>query len=272
VSEIPDRPPRAWHVFATYVAAVALIFATTGVAIEMLRSAYPDVPEMALVRTLPGLLAGSLAASSGLLLTLVIVVRPLGAARFRLLPGWETGATLAVMTLGLLALGQALDSGTALLGLGDRGTLALIRQVLESTRGPDLFGAVLVLGLGAGAAEEVFFRGYMQARLREHWSPAAAVVVTSSAFAILHVDGAAVHMVLALALGLYLGFVAEISGSTLPSIVCHVVNNVVYTLQTALGFAVLGREANVMAVVVGAVVFLACVFWLRRVAPRPTPA
>jgi len=266
-----EKPPRAWHVFATYLAAVAGIFATTGVAIELLRSVYPDVPDLALVRTLPGLLGGSLAASSGLLLTLLLVVRPLNAARFRLLPGWETGATLVVMALGLLALSQAFDSAIALMGLGDRGSLELIRRVLEQTRGPDLFGAVLVLGLGAGAAEEIFFRGYMQSRLREHWSPPAAVLASSSAFAVLHADASAVHMVLAFALGLYLGFVAEISGSTLPSIVCHVVNNVVYTLQTAMGFAVLSRDANVMALVAGGAAFVACLLWLRRVTPGPTP-
>jgi uncharacterized protein len=264
-----DKPSRAWHVFATYLAAVAGIFATTGVAIELLRSVYPDVPDLALVRTLPGLLGGSLAASAGLLLTLLLVVRPLDAARFRLLPGWETGTTLVVMVLGLLALGQALDSAAALLGLGDRGSLELIRQVLEQTRGADLFGAVLVFGLGAGVAEEVFFRGYMQSRLREHWPRPAAVLASSSAFAALHVDASGVHMVLVLALGLYLGFVAEISGSTLPSIVCHVVNNVVYTLQTALGFAVLSRDANVTFVVVGTALFVACVLWLRRAAPSP---
>jgi membrane protease YdiL (CAAX protease family) len=267
-----ERPPRAWHVFATYLAAVAGIFATSGGAIELLRSAYPDVPDPVLLRTLPGLLGLSLAASSGLLLTLLLVVRPLDPARFRLLPGWETGATLVVMTLGLLALSQALDSATALMALGDRGTLELIRRVLEQTRGPDLFGAVLVLGVGAGAAEEIFFRGYMQSRLREHWSPPAAVLASSSAFEALHADASAVHMVLALGLGLYLGFVAEISGSTLPSILCHVVNNVVYTLQTSLGFAVLSRDANVTAAVAGGAVFVACLLWLRRVAPGPTPA
>jgi hypothetical protein len=65
--------------------------------------------------------------------------------------------------------------------------------------------------------------------------------------------------------------VAEISGSTLPSIVCHVVNNVVYTLQTALGFAVLSRDANVTALVAGGAVFVVSLLWLRRVAPGPTP-
>ena len=268
----PERPPRPWHEFATYMAAVAAILGTTTVAITILHSAYPDVPETALVWTLPALLGSSLAASSGLLLTLLLVVRPLEPTHFRLLPGWETGPTLAVMVGGLLALGQALDSATALMGLGERGSLGMIRRVLETTRGPDLFGAVLVLGLGAGTIEEIFFRGYMLTRLRAHWSSGAAVLASSAAFAILHVDVSAVHMVLALLVGLYLGFVAELSGSTLPSIVCHVVNNVVYILQTALGFAVLGREANLAAVVTGTAVFVACVVWLRRVAPRSTPA
>src|SRR5438477_339777 len=140
---------RAWHVFATYFAAVAGIFATTGVAIEVLRAVYPDVPEVTLVRTLPGLLAGSLAASTGLLLTLLLVVRPLDPVRFRLMPGGETGSTLAAAVLGLLALGQALDSLTVLLHLDDRGSLQIIRQALEGVIGPDLFGAVLVLAVVA---------------------------------------------------------------------------------------------------------------------------
>lgn len=271
--EPPIEPTgRPWHVFATYLAAVAGIFATTGLAVEALRAVYPDVPELTLVRTLPGLLAGSLAASSGLLLTLLLVVRPLDPARLRLRPGWETGPTLAVMVLGLLALGQALDSLTTVLGLADRGSLALIRQVLQGTGGPDLFAAVLVLGLAAGASEEVFFRGFMQSRLREHWSPAAAVLATSAAFAVLHVDVSAVHMVLALALGAYLGFVVEVSGSTLPAIVCHVVNNVVYTLQTALGLAVVGREANLGAALAGVALFAGCIWWIRRAAPPATSA
>jgi membrane protease YdiL (CAAX protease family) len=271
VSEPEAKPSRPWRVLATYAAAVVGSFVAASVAIEILGSAYPDVPWTALVRTLPGVLAVSLGTSSGLMLTLLLIVR-LDPVRLRLLPGWETGPTLAVMAIGLLALGQALESATALLGLGDRGSLELVRQVLEQARGPDLFAAVLVFGLGAGVAEEIFFRGYMQARLREYWSAPAAVLASGTAFAILHVDVSGVHMVLALALAVYLGFVAELSGSTLPAIVCHVVNNVVWTLQTALGFGVLSRDVNVIAVVVGVAVFVVCVLWLRRAMPRPTPA
>ena len=267
-----ERASRPWHVFATYFAAVAGIFATTAIAVETLHSIYPDVPETTLVRTLPGLIAGSLAASSGLLLTLLLVVRPLDPVRFRLLPGGETGSTLLAAVVGLLALGQALDSLTVVLGLDQRGSLQLIRRLLEGTRGPDLFGAVVVLGVVAGASEEIFFRGYMQSRLREHWPPAAAVMATSVAFAALHVDVSAIHMVLALALGLYLGFVAEATGSTLPCIVCHIVNNVLYTLQTALGINVAGRRANAIAVAAGLAIFALCALWVARTPAPPPPA
>ena len=267
-----ERPSKPWHVFATFGAAVAGMILTGLLALEVLRSAYPDVPDAALVRTLPGLLVSALAASSGLLLTLLLMVRPLDAARLRLRPGWETGPTLAVMAVGLLALSPTLDSMTSLARLGGRDSLALVREILERAGGPDLFAAVLVLGFGAGIAEEVFFRGYMQSRLREHWSPRAAVLATSVCFAILHADVTPLRVVLVFALGLYLGFVAEVSGSTLPSIVCHVVNNVVYTLQTSLGLMPVGRDANLIAAAVGAVLFVACVVWVRRAAPGPPPA
>jgi uncharacterized protein len=266
-----ERPGRPWHVFATYAAAVGAIFVTTAIAIETLHTIYPDEPETKLLETLPGLMAGTLAASTGLLASLALFVRSLTPARLRLLPGWETGPTIAVAVLGLLALGQALESVTVLVGLADSPALVLIRRMLQGTTGLDLFGAVIVLGLIAGSAEEIFFRGYMQSRLREHWPPLASVLVTSAAFAVLHVDISLVHIVLAFALGLYLGWVVEITGSALPAITCHIANNVLYTLQTALGVTAQGRDANVIAAPIAAAVFVACVLWVRRAARYAPP-
>src|SRR5215470_19756264 len=188
-----ERPSRPWHVFATYAAAVAGILATTGIAFETLHTMYPDVPEATLQSTLPALIAAVLATSAALLLTLVLVVRPLTPARLRLLPGWETGPTLVAVVLGAVAFSQTLDSLAIVLGLGDSPVLVLVRRMLEGTTGPDLFGAVLVLGPIASTAEEVFFRGYMQSRLREHWPALASVVTTSVAFAALHLDTTLVH-------------------------------------------------------------------------------
>jgi membrane protease YdiL (CAAX protease family) len=259
-------------IFATYVAAVAGIFAVSGVAIVALVSAYPDVPEQTLLRSLPALLAGSVAASTALLLTIVLVVRPLDPRMLRLLPGWESGRALGMMVIGILALGQALDSATTLLGLGDRSAMAAIRSVLQQAAGPDLFGAVLIIGVLAGTAEEIFFRGYMQTKLRQRWPARLAITATSVCFSILHVDPSGVHVALAFALSVYLGYVSELTGSVLPAVVCHVVNNVVYTLQTALGGTVTDRGVNLALALGCAVLFLAVVAWLRTARPPATAA
>ena len=150
--------------------------------------------------------------------------------------------------------------------------MVFVRRILESAVGPDLFGAVLVFGLIAGVTEEIFFRGFMLTRLREHWSGPRAVVVTAACFGVLHVDVNGVHMALAFVMGLHLGFVVERTGSTLPAIVCHVVNNVVYTLQTALGGTLEGRAHNAALAAGCIVLFGACLVWLRQADRPSTPA
>jgi membrane protease YdiL (CAAX protease family) len=157
-----------------------------------------------------------------------------------------------------------------LIGLGGSGSMPMIRRALAGVQGADLFAAVMVLGLMAGAAEELFFRGYMQTRLRQRWAAPLAIAATSVCFSILHFDPSGVHVVLAFALSLYLGFVAELTGSALPAIVCHVVNNVVYTLQTALAGTVTDTGTNLVLALAGAALFVAVIAWLRAARPRAT--
>src|SRR2546430_15037446 len=83
---------------------------------------------------------------------------------------------------------RSLDSLATLAGLGDKGTMAAIRSALAAAVGPELFLAVLVIGVLAGSAEELFFRGYMQTRLGQRLPPAVAVLVTSVAFGVLHLE------------------------------------------------------------------------------------
>jgi membrane protease YdiL (CAAX protease family) len=256
-----------WRVFATYVAAVAGIFAASGVAIVVLKSIYPDTPNQALLQSLPALIAGSLASSVALVFTLLLVVQPTTPAALRLAPGWESGRALAVMALGMLALGQTLDSLIWVAGLGERGSVEIVRRVLEGAVGPELFGAIFVFGVIAGSAEELFFRGYMQTRLAEAWGPARAVVAASACFGVLHVDVLGIHTVLAFAMGLYLGYVVETTGSVLPAIVCHVVNNALYTLQTALGGTLQDRRTNAVVAAACALLFVLCLGWIRRARP-----
>jgi membrane protease YdiL (CAAX protease family) len=251
------------------VLAFVSIVSFSVVAAVMVRTAFPELSEREVFDGLPGLLAGGMASSTALLVTLLIVARPLEPARLRLLPGRESGRDLAAMIVGTLALGQVLDSATVLAGFANRGAMALIRKAIEGATGPDLFAAVVVIGVFAGSAEEVFFRGYMQTRLRERWSPAVAAVVTSVAFALLHMEW--LHAVLALGLGLWLGFVTEQAGSALPAVVAHVINNMLFTVLTATVGTLDDRALNMALLTGGAIVFFACAFWIRRPPASPQP-
>ncbi|MDP3767129.1 MAG: type II CAAX endopeptidase family protein [Dehalococcoidia bacterium] len=258
---------RVWPVFLVYAGAFAAVVVLSLIAALVLRALYPDVPADAVFDGLPGLLAGGMASSTGLVLTVLIAARPLDPAHLRLIPGRETGGALGIMIIGMLALGQALDSLTMLVGLGNVGSMPAIRRALTGAAGPDLGSAVLVIGVMAATAEEVFFRAYMQSRLRARWGTTLTVVATSACFGLMHLEW--LHAVLAFFLGLYLGFLTERSGSALPAIACHVVNNVIFTLLTAFVGTVEDFWPNVILFSAGALVFGASLAWLSRALPRP---
>lgn len=255
-------PVRVWIVFFTYGLAAVAILLMSVVAGMVLHALEPDLPPAEVFQGLRGLIAGGIASSGALLCTVFVATRGIPPLRIRLAPGRETGRHLLVMVVGVLSLGQALDSITVVTGASERGAMEVIRRALAGASGSDLFAAVVVIGVLAGAAEEIFFRGYMLARLGERWPPVAAVVVTSLAFALLH--GEWVHATLALALGLYLGFITVRAGSALPAVTAHVVNNVLFTVLTATVGPVAGVAINVMLGLAGVLVFAACVVWLHR--------
>lgn len=261
---LTDRP-RLWPVFLSCLAAFVAIVAFSLVAGAIVRELYPDLSGRAAFEGLPGLLALTIASSAGFILTALIASGGGTAAALRLLPGTESGRALLVMTLGTLALGQTLDSLVTLAGLAQHGSMVTIRRALAEAVGPDLLLAVLVVGVVAGTAEETFFRGYMQTRLAQRLPRAAAIAITALCFGVFHMDW--LHGLLALALGLYLGWITELTGSALPAVVCHVINNALFTILTASLGMIEGFRINVALGVGGALVFAGCVAWLR-VSPR----
>ncbi len=258
--------PRAWPVFLAYLVAVLTVILVSLVAVSVLHAANPDVPDAELLAGVSGLTAGGLASSTALVLTLLLVSQPVEAAALRLLPGRETGVDLAAAVAGMLSLGQILDSLTMLTGLGRQGAMPAIRRALTGVEGGELFAAVLVLGVMAGTAEELFFRGYMQTRLRVVWRPGLAIFSTSVAFALLHMEW--IHAAMAFVLGLYLGVLTERAGSALPAIACHVVNNSVFTVAVALGGTIDDRRTNVSLLVASVLLFVTCAGFLARRLPR----
>ena len=132
---------------------------------------------------------------------------------------------------------------------------------MQGAHGGSLAYALVVIGLLAGTAEELFFRGFMQTRLSQRWSSRTAVLVTALFFGLMHMDP--VHSPLALCLGIWLGFVCERSGSLWPALLAHVVNNTVATLFT-------GLPVPLFVAGVSLLVFVACAAWLTRALP-PAP-
>jgi len=112
--------PRLWPVLLSCVAAFVTIVAFSFLAVAVVRSLYPDLPERAALEGLPGLLAGSIASSAAFVLTALIASGSAAPTALRLAPGRETGRTLLLMVAGMLALGQTLDSLTVLAGLAPR--------------------------------------------------------------------------------------------------------------------------------------------------------
>jgi sodium transport system permease protein len=85
------------------------------------------------------------------------------------------------------------------------------------------------LAIVPAVSEEFFFRGFLYRSLRQKRSAFATILITASIFAAFHVFSPGgltiVRFVPSFILGLALGYLAESSGSIIPSTLMHVVNN-----------------------------------------------
>jgi membrane protease YdiL (CAAX protease family) len=92
-------------------------------------------------------------------------------------------------------------------------------QLLDRMTGAWAVYFVLFISLSPGLTEELLFRGYIQRRLLERFSPGAAIWLSTILFAIIHVIP--LQVVLTLVIGPWLGVIAWRTGSIWPSAICH---------------------------------------------------
>jgi membrane protease YdiL (CAAX protease family) len=144
---------------------------------------------------------------------------------------------IALLVLGVVCASHALSLVITALELRDTGALAEIDRVVAATaEGPSWPLAVAALGLAPAFGEELLFRGLVQQAAAPRVGTAAAVLISSAAFGLIHVD--AVHSPAAFVLGLFLGTAAELGESVWVSVLCHGVNNVLSVALPAFGLAV----------------------------------
>jgi membrane protease YdiL (CAAX protease family) len=188
--------------------------------------------------------------------------------RLRLEPSPLAPGGLGLGVLGFLALSMASDSMVRLLGLQGRGTIGRLVAAFEEASPGALALGVLGVGLAAGTAEELFFRGFVQSRLVERWGRWTGIAVTALAFGVHHLD--ALQGGFAVAVGVYLGWLSDRAGSVRPAAVAHVANNCAWVLGTAL-LPQPGSALDAGLLVLSLLVAIAATLLLRRRLPARAP-
>lgn len=274
----PSGPPRVWTVWVNFFVALAAMLLANGVVFVAFIVAIwsPEVSARfganpaALIRPLaeqPAVILGSALASVLTFSAFALVPAALSPSsemireRLRL---WQTSRWYVhgvLTTVALLGLGNLADGVRTLAGATDHGSLRVIERAFANMEPALLALAVVIAGLGAGIAEELFFRGYMQTRLEQRWHPVVASIATSLCFALVHFDPW--HSAFALLVGLHLAWVARRTGSILPTITAHVLNNTVSTLAMSLAPDA-DKGHGLRSVILGVVLFAvgAAGFWV----------
>lgn len=103
--------------------------------------------------------------------------------------------------------------------------LEQMAAMLRDTPLAVFIGLLLFISLAPGFAEEFVFRGYVQRRLMQRWSPLFAIALPSVLFAIAHLD--VQHSIGVFMIGLWLGVLMWRTGSLWVCICCHAFNNAV---------------------------------------------
>jgi len=227
----PNRRAQILSVLATF-AGVVVLHVLAGVVVIGVLAGF-DATSMTLTPELLVILA-AVTSSIFLVVGLAAAARsPEGISKsLRLAPGRLGIGMILVSVFVFICLSQVADSILDLTGWAEGSLLADMSKSMSQASGVTLVAAVLALGVGGGLGEEVFFRGYMQTRLRPAMGAWPAILATSAAFGLMHFDF--VHTPVAFLFGIVFGWIAEKAGSIVPTIAAHIINNIMAVLGAAL--------------------------------------
>ncbi len=276
-SASPFQRPRIWTVFTAVALALVTVIlfqllavaawlgwqAAQGEEIGQATQRLAEVfsrPGVVIVLGLASQLIMGLAAILPALMSSQPVTQRLGLVRSSLRPG-----ELVVVVLGAfvpLAIGVSLAWLISLVIPPDPSVATIYDQMTPGMAIP----FILFIALAPGFMEEMLFRGYLQTRLLERWSPWLAILVTSVLFAIFHITPHA--MANAFVLGIWLGVVAWRTGSIWPCIISHAAINGAWNIwhvgQKLWGFP---EQPPIPLAIVGGVVAIGCfalAVWILR--------
>ncbi len=239
----PPRP-RLWTSVVAFALYLAVVVVGSGLTIALYLGVRADPAHLDAAFTLDAINAAGRSLSGILLAGLVSSLAGAGVAlgaaslspegvvaRLRLARGPRVLWLALATSLALLGTGALSTAVTRALHLENRGTLPLIRAALRAPSAPMLALAVLIIGVAAGAGEELFFRGYLLTRLGQRWRPWVGNAVVALLFAVMHLDP--VHSTFAFFVGISLGWVSLRARSIWPTVLAHIANNTLSVVGTA---------------------------------------
>lgn len=278
----PPRPPRVWTVFVLYILLIGALVAMNVVLLLVL-AFWLHGPTFQSAQDFIDAVEAVTFSNVGLLITIVCNACLLAGVtilaallspvplrdRLRVRPFRLSPLAMLVSLVGTLAVSMVVTGLDGLGWLPESPMLEEFGRLVGEMSGFTLVAAVLAIGLGPGIGEELLFRGYIQTRLRRRWGPGWAIFCTSLMFGIMHFD--LVQGSFAVVVGAFLGYLTERTGSILPAMICHTVNNMLSTLDTAVGgLEIVGPQANALVLIGSIAVIALSVAYLRfYVKPRP---
>ena len=272
------RVPRIWPIILAYAvgfflaegASVGVVLAVATIRAGPRREQIVDeVTRFAL--SSEGMMASALVDAVVLGAVAVVVARFLGKdirRTLRLQPSAANAVGMCAAVGGMLGLGLSCGAASELLGLRGHGVMDMLAQALRSPTPAAFALGIVAIGILPGIAEEIFFRGLIQTQLSARWGRWPAIITTSAAFGLIHLDP--VQGSLAFTAGLFLGWTAERFAGVGPSIVAHATNNALFVALAS--FAESGNSSHRLQLVIlllGAIVFVVSTMTARsRVALR----
>lgn len=132
--------------------------------------------------------------------------------------------TWVLLALGTPAIQLAgISLGSALFDMSEPSEHLQMIAALVTNQEGFLAVSLLILFASLLPGEELFFRGYLRVGLERRWGFKVAIFLPALIFAVAHMD--LMHATVILPLGLWFGWLAHKSRSTIPSIAAHLTNN-----------------------------------------------
>lgn len=99
----------------------------------------------------------------------------------------------------------------------------MVTMFRSTTDGFGIGVSLLCIAALPAFSEEWLFRGYVQTRLAQRWSPWLAILVSGLLFAVFHLEP--LHVLAVFPIGLWFGYISWRSGSIIPAMLAHAYNN-----------------------------------------------